>query len=322
MICNECFKITITTAVSITLTCLYSTTAQIFADHAYVKANPVQEVEIALIARTTLETSIDLTDVNSPMYVENVAAISSFVLAGWTGDWTPIAVTIVRFIIPDSSRRKRRDEESCECSRNTDQGASLVKVEINFSFDIGTANYEDVKDEIKNNIEENMLRMKAEESTYIHESEEACTQCYQDKITNLLVTGDVSAIGSFGASLSLNYFTNDSFTNLIGNVAQILGAKVYVQAKWTLTSLNGKIQFYVKKCEVTSEYSETAVAIISQACFAQVVQAEPIGAAVANKLVIEKSQFKYDSFSFVPDGVDEQALSCDIQFCIVEDATT
>ena len=79
-----------------------------------------------------------------------------------------------------SNGRRRRDEDVCVCPE-TVEVKNLVLAEFIFSFDIGTANLKDVKDEIEQAIIDNMARLKGIAHTYVHPSEETCSECIESE---------------------------------------------------------------------------------------------------------------------------------------------
>ena len=58
--------------------------------------------------------------------------------------------------------------------------------------------------------------------------------------------------------------------------------------------------------------------ILDQTCYANVVEAAPIGNALENKIVKFKSQMRYRSFSFSTRQKGSQTLQCQVEFCIFE----
>ena len=115
--------------------------------------------------------------------------------------------------------------------------------------------------------------------------------------------------------------TKDStFTKLLE--ATYLGSTLYVQAYWSTTALLGKMRFYLKNCDLEDSTISYGVRIVSGSCYAGLIGAQPVGNALVNKIVDERSRFKYKSFSFKKGGQSQQVLTCDIEFCLVDGEST
>ena len=128
------------------------------------------------------------------------------------------------------------------------------------------------------------------------------------------VSGSVTkANGKFDGGLTLKFYDDNSYANLITGPADI-GTTVYPMVKWEVTTLSGKVGFYVNKCEVINISQNTQkIAIVDDSCYATVVQAKYND----EKFGETEAKFEYTSFSFDTAAVDKQMLSCSIEFCTI-----
>ena len=135
------------------------------------------------------------------------------------------------------------------------------------------------------------------------------------------VFGAFSGDGNLNKGLTLEYYTGPNFKKALDIPWALMGFTMYVQVSWNPIVLKDKMGFFVKECKIIelNEKKEAiyGINILDQTCFAQVVQAEPIGKALESKVVSFDSQFKYRSFSFNRKQSGYQVLQCQVEFCIL-----
>ena len=96
-----------------------------------------------------------------------------------------------------------------------------------------------------------------------------------------------------------------------------------LEIAWAVSSLEGKLNFYVKQCEVQdmSRDPPSGINIIDESCYSEAAEAGPLGGALTNRLVKRVSQFQYRSFSYHKLGQNQQKLKCEIEFCVIDGST-
>jgi len=149
----------------------------------------------------------------------------------------------------------------------------------------------------------------------------------EDLTVNPLVAVEgtaVESLGNWGDSLQLKYYQTNAFQNeLDANGRSVfIGATMFVQSEWSVTTMGGILEYYIDTCTVTDKSTNIAVEIVKTTCYSATVGAEPLGAAAANdatgKIVQQFSQFQYTSFSFDTSASDDQELSCLVKFCVID----
>ena len=120
----------------------------------------------------------------------------------------------------------------------------------------------------------------------------------------------------------MKYYTNSSYLEEVSKPVT-MGASLYPMISWSVVTLQGKVGFYVKQCNVHDVGQVHAgIAVISQSCYAQIVRAEPLGDARSketHKFVWQQSQFTYKSFAYSKNSSGKQKLVCAVEFCIYKD---
>ena len=134
------------------------------------------------------------------------------------------------------------------------------------------------------------------------------------------VEGHVTASGALDSGISLKYFIDDTF-RFENNSPNVLGWPLFAMVEWEVTSLTSKVGFYIKQCRVEDTLVEgDGVPIVSQSCYAKAVGAKPLKGTLANKFVTRQSQFSYNAFSFNPTAASSQKLTCEVEFCVINQA--
>ena len=128
------------------------------------------------------------------------------------------------------------------------------------------------------------------------------------------ITGLTEVDGKLDDGLTLTYH-DDTYTT--ERTTSIMGATLYPKINWKVTTLVGKVGFYIKSCDVedVSVGAASAIHIISKSCYAKVVTAKPAG----NKFVDRDAMFEYTSFSYNTKVADSQRLVCEVEFCLLTD---
>ena len=98
---------------------------------------------------------------------------------------------------------------------------------------------------------------------------------------------------------------------------------MYPMVNWKVTSLQGKMGLYIKRCRVrdAGASATSGLKIIDESCYAKVVKAKPTGNSASSKFVSQQSSFEYMSFSYNTAGINRQILTCEVEFCIIENNT-
>merc|ERR1712002_447115 len=113
----------------------------------------------------------------------------------------------------------------------------------------------------------------------------------------------------------MGQYSTNAFTTELTSSSQInMGEELFVEAEWSVTSLDGKLEFFIESCsirDVPSDGSDTGstIDIIHDSCYAS-----GLGGNIA--------QFSYRSFSFDVSTPDTQELECVIGFCVVGETCT
>merc|ERR1712048_791933 len=130
-----------------------------------------------------------------------------------------------------------------------------------------------------------------------------------------------SGDGSFQDALSISYFTDFTYKTPSDKSSRLLGEILYAEVSWAVSTLENKIHFYVKECQVLDMMLDepSGISIIKDSCFSRTAGAGPIGDARQTKIVPRKSQFRYVSFSYSRARITRQKLRCEIKFCYMQD---
>lgn len=126
------------------------------------------------------------------------------------------------------------------------------------------------------------------------------------------ITGLTEKEGTLDEGLTLTYHdpTHTTETTLFK-----IGDTLYPKINWKVSSLIGKVGFYIQSCRVedVNVGAASGVTIISKSCYARVVNAKSSG----NKFVDREAKFEYASFAYNTKVADTQRLICEVEFCIV-----
>ena len=134
-------------------------------------------------------------------------------------------------------------------------------------------------------------------------------------------TSIIAPANTFEVFLTLKYYSDDSFTTELDyDKTVFIGQDLYVQFEWDLPKIK-TLRFVVHRCTITD--GTNSINIIDQACYSQLIGAQPFGeaagASLDAKAVQSKSSFKYTSFLMSAENHSDQELECSITFCVIHD---
>merc|ERR1712176_18878 len=124
------------------------------------------------------------------------------------------------------------------------------------------------------------------------------------------------AVGSWDGSLKIEFDDNAHGTKKTD--AAILGEMHYIKVSWTVgtSPLSQKINWYVDDCTVSDAAdANKKVDVIENQCFASVISAINTS---TNMLSSSDFKFTFKSFSFNMGGNGSQKLTCNINFCLID----
>lgn len=93
-----------------------------------------------------------------------------------------------------------------------------------------------------------------------------------------------------------------------------MGSPLFVEVKWSLTGLGGRVQFYVKHCALKDETK--SLDIVQDNCYSKTVNAALVS---RNHLVDHNSRFKYETFTFAKKNTGAQVLQCSVELCLASE---
>ena len=127
--------------------------------------------------------------------------------------------------------------------------------------------------------------------------------------------GTAVSTGSLIDGFSVKLYKSD-WTTEIDPQKVFIGYPMYAEVKWTVSSAQSAVNFYVKTCNLKSTIAgtERSVGLIVDTCYAENLGAEQ---KQADKIVGDKSRFEYTSFVLGGYSTNMDAtLACEIKLCL------
>ena len=144
------------------------------------------------------------------------------------------------------------------------------------------------------------------------------------------VEGELSGFGDFSDALVLNFYATGNFEQIINAEEIFTGQTVFAGVQWNIDEPVDGLRFFLANCSIvtevesTSQYGydstpqeEQSVAIVKDTCYANVVNARPIGPKVSTTL----PKFAYTAFLYNTKWEQFQHLECYVTFCLVEECS-
>lgn len=126
-----------------------------------------------------------------------------------------------------------------------------------------------------------------------------------------------AAFGVLNDGFDFDIYSDRSFHNLLSLTARaVIGATAFGRVKWSITTLSGKVEFFIKNCNVN--LASITVPIIKDNCYARIVNTK-----------MEQTEHKQNEesiFSYKVFGVDRYSATgdrmnvvCDLKICKTDD---
>lgn len=143
------------------------------------------------------------------------------------------------------------------------------------------------------------------------------------------VNGNTVKFGDLKKGFSLDLYTDkeQQTSSDSGNI--YIGAPVYAEMTWSVTTTQQLVNFYIDECHITDSCddcdiidSSYSVNMIRDNCYAMALGVQPLGMTnAADKMVQASSKFSFISFTIgdVPRLEMKSAIICKVKLCVLTD---
>lgn len=134
------------------------------------------------------------------------------------------------------------------------------------------------------------------------------------------VNGNQVTVGDLKSGFSLDLYTDEAQQSTVDGQNLYIGAPVYADMTWSVTTTQTLVNFYVDDCDIVDDTH--TVNMIRDNCYSMALGVRQLGMKTAeDKLVSSSSKFSFISFTIGKQARLEAQLSivCKVKLCVVTD---